>query len=140
MFRRALVIVLTAGAVIASSPVPSAHAPGRCPSDSKLLNGGPTVVFGGGPGSWWRLVLDGLVDAGFDTVPAQIAYLNQIFDTTYTSLAALEAYNEQLVADAWDENENGYVCAFELRGTRRYLGDPNVNDAYFGISDDRLGK
>src|SRR6476661_8319234 len=34
----------------------SAAEPGRCPNDSKLLNGGPTLVNGAGPGTWWGLV------------------------------------------------------------------------------------
>jgi hypothetical protein len=35
---------------------------------------------------------------------------------------------------------NGYVCAFELRGTRAYLDNPYVDLTFFGISDDEVGK
>ena len=32
---------------------------GGCPKDSKLLNGGPTSVFGEGAGTWWGLEITG---------------------------------------------------------------------------------
>ena len=115
-------------------------APGRCPSDSKLLNGGPTAVDGDGDGSFWGLIMDGLLAAGFDTPQKQIAYLNQIFATDFGDLPSIKAYNLQLISDAWDANGNGYVCAFDLRGRRAHFNDPYVNLTYFGISDDRIGK
>jgi len=114
--------------------------PGDCAEDSKLLNGGPTAVYGEGAGTWWGLVLNGLNLAGFTSDGLKIAYLNHLFATSFTSLAQLEVYNQDLVSGAWDKNQNGYVCAFELRGTRAYLGDPLVNQTFFGISDDKLGK
>ena len=114
--------------------------PGSCPSDSKLLNGGPTSVSGSGNGSFWGLVLDGLDAAGFDTDVKKVDYLNATFDTQYTTLAQLKTYNLQLVSDAWDVNQNDYVCVFQLRGKRAYVGDPYINLTYFGITDDRIGK
>jgi hypothetical protein len=78
--------------------------------------------------------------AGFDQESEQIAYLNSIFGTNFASLADLQVFNIQQVSEAWDENRNGLVCAFQLRGTKAYLGDPFVNLTYFGISDDRIGK
>jgi len=114
--------------------------PGRCPNDSKLLNGGPTLVFGEGPGTWWGLVIDGLVAAGFVEESDQIAYLNQVFGTDLATLEDLKDFNLQSVEDAWDKNQNGYVCAFELRGTRAYLNNPYVDLTFFGISDDKVGK
>jgi len=114
--------------------------PGSCPSDSKLLNGGPTSVFGSGPGSWWDLVLDGLDAAGFDTDSERVAYLNGVFDTDFTTLAELKTYNLQLLSDVWDTNQNGYVCAFQLRGKRAYTGDAYINLTTFGVSDDRIAK
>lgn len=41
-------------------------------------------------------------------------------------------FNLQLVDELWDTNHNGYVCAFELRGTRRHLNDPYINLTAFG--------
>ena len=115
-----------------------AAGPGACPSDSKLLNGGPTLVFGDGPGTWWGLTLDGLKDA-FDTDAERLAYLEGIFGQDFEDLEDAKAYNLQGVA-AWDENNNGYVCAYDLRGRRAYLNDPYLSFTTFGISDDRIAK
>jgi len=114
--------------------------PGRCPNDSKLLNGGPTLVYGEGLGTWWGLVINGLDAAGFETDEKKIAYLNQVFGISFENLDELETYNQSLVEEIWDLNKNGYVCAYELRGTRAYLDDPFINLTYFGISDDRVSK
>ena len=136
-----LVCALIAGALLAPLPVRSQSAePGRCANDSKLLNNGPTLVYGEGPGTWWGLIIDGLNTAGFDTDEEKIDYLNHVFGTDYDSLAELEIFNQNLVAENWDHNQNGYVCAYELRGTRAYLDDPFVNITFFGISDDKLRK
>ena len=112
----------------------------RDPTTSKLLNDGPTTVFGDGPGTWWGLILDGLEAAGLDDQDEQIAYLNQVFGTTFDNLDDLKDFNLSLVADGWDENGNGYVCAYELRGTRAYYDNPLLNLTFFGISDDQIKK
>ena len=118
----------------------AAGAPGTCQNDSKLLNGGPTQVFGEGPGTWWGLVVNGLVAAGFVEEADQIGYLNDIFGTSFDTLEELKAYNLQVVEDTWDQNHNGYVCAFQLRGTRAYFDNPFVDLTFFGINDDKVAK
>ena len=85
-------------------------------------------------------MIDGLDEAGFVTDDEKVAYLNGLFGTSFTDLLSLEAYNQQLVAVGWDQNQNGYVCAFELRGTRAYAGDPLINITSFGISDDKVAR
>ena len=140
MLRRFVSITLVAMFLAFSAAHMTALSPGSCPSDSKLLNGGPTRVAGQGPGTWWGLVISGVIAAGFDEEQEQIAYLNSIFGTSFADLASLQAFNIQQVSDFWDKNQNGFVCAFELRGTRAYVGDPFVNLTYFGISDDRIPK
>ena len=61
MSLRCMVCALVVGVMLASVAVRAQSGePGRCPNDSKLLNGGPTLVFGEGPGTWWGLVIDGL--------------------------------------------------------------------------------
>jgi len=142
MSLRSLGITLIAGGILVAAALRATPAgePGICPSDSKLLNGGPTRVFGEGPGTWWGLIINGLIAAGFDQEAEQIAYLNGVFGTSSNSLAELKAFNLQLISDVWDKNQNGYVCAYELRGTRAYLDDPFINLTYFGVSDDRIGK
>ena len=142
MSFRCMVRSLVAVVIITSFPVYAGTlgAPGTCPNDSKLLNGGPTQIFGEGPGTWWGLVINGLVAAGFLEEDDQIDYLNEIFGTTFDTLEELKAYNLQLVEDTWDENHNGYVCAFQLRGTRAHFDNPYVDLTFFGISDDKLAK
>jgi hypothetical protein len=140
MIRRFVSIAIVAGVVASVAAPVTALSPGSCPSDSKLLNGGPTRVAGQGPGTWWGLVISGLVAAGLDQEQDQIDYLNSLFGTHFTDLADLQAFNIQQVSDFWDKNQNGFVCAFELRGTRAYIGDPLVNLTFFGISDDRVPK
>jgi len=130
------VVTITSFAVCASALA----APGTCPNDSKLLNGGPTKIFGDGPGTWWGLVTNGLVAAGFVEEEDQIDYLNEIFGTSFDTLGELKVYNLQLVADTWDENGNGYVCAFQLRGTRAHFNNPYVDLTFFGITDDKVAK
>ena len=133
---------LVAGIIVSFFAVcaDASAAPGSCPNDAKLLNGGPTAISGEGPGTWWGLVINGLLTAGFVDEADQIDYLNDIFDTTFDTLADLKAYNLQLVQDTWDENLNGYVCAFQLRGTRAHFDNPYVDLTFFGITDDRVAK
>jgi hypothetical protein len=141
MRLRFMGIALLAGSILATVTLRAnlAEEPGDCPNDSKLLNDGPTSVFGDGPGTWWGLIIDAVQAAGFDEVDDQIAYLNEVFGTTFDSLEALKDFNLQLVSDVFDKNQNGYVCAFDLRGTRAYL-DPLSRLSYFGIGDDHLRK
>ena len=140
-FRLQKITLIAAGllATVALQAAPVA-APGTCPSDSKLLNGGPTSVYGDGPGTFWGLVIGGLVAAGFDDENEQIGYLNSLFGTSFDNLLDLKALNLQLISDAWDKNQNGYVCAYELRGTRAHYDNPYINLTFFGISDDRVGR
>ena len=112
--------------------------PGTCPNDSKLLNGGPTLVYGEGPGTFWSLVINGLNAAGFETDEQKIAYLDQVFDADFATLDEARQYNLDLLEVTYDDNQNGYICAYELRGTRAYSGDPYLNLTTFGISDDKI--
>jgi hypothetical protein len=114
--------------------------PGDCTNDSKLLNGGPTAVFGEGPGTWWGLVINGLNTAGFATDGQKVAYLEQVFGRSFASLSEAETYNLQVVSDGWDINQNGYVCAYELRGTRAHYDNPLLNITFFSITDDKVSK
>lgn len=112
----------------------------ECPNDSKLLNGGPTAVFGEGPGTWWGLISDGLQSAFHNDEALKIAYLSKVFGQTFTTLAEARDFNLQSVSTAWDLNHDGYICAFDQRGTRAYRDDPYAQYTYFGISDDRIIK
>ena len=135
--RFIVALIVSAILVTATLRANQAGEPGDCPNDSKLLNDGPTSVFGDGPGTWWGLIVDAVEAAGFVQVDDQIAYLNTVFGTNFHSLKALKNYNLQLVSDVFDKNQNGYVCAYDLRGTRGYL-DPLVRLSYFGVGDDQI--
>ena len=82
-------------------------------------------------------MIGGLDAAGFETDDQKVAYLNQVFDTSFDNLDQLKIFNQNLVESSWDLNQNGYVCAYELRGSRAYLDDPFINLTFFGISDDK---
>jgi len=129
---------LVAGALLAPAHVRAAG-PGDCPNDSKLLNGGPTRVFGDAAGTWWALIQVGFKAAGLDTVQEQIDYLNGLFGTNYSDINLLKDFNLQQVS-TWDENGNGYVCAFDLRGRRANLRDPYSQYTFLGIADDKIAK
>ena len=106
--------LLVVGAIVTSFPAraDTLDGAGTCPNDSKLLNGGPTEVFGEGPGTWWGLVTNGLLAAGFVEEADQIAYLNQIFNTSFDNLEDLKAYNLLLVNDTWDETTTDTSALF----------------------------
>jgi hypothetical protein len=125
--------------VLASVAARAQGGQGTCPRDSKLLNDGPTAVFGEGPGTFWGLVINGLNAAGFATDQQKIAYLSQVFGIDFATLDEARDYNLDVLEATFDSNQNGYVCAYELRGRRAYTGDPNINLTTFGVSDDRPG-
>ena len=95
----------------------------RCPSDSKLLNGGPTQVFGNGPGTFWNLVEGGLQSAFGNDEAAKLQYISGVFGQQFATLDAARDFNLQAVSDTFDKNQDGLVCVFDLRGTRAYLRD-----------------
>jgi hypothetical protein len=141
MTKRFLLLVLLVGLIWAPIAARAQSGePGDCPNDSKLLNGGPTAVFGDGPGTWWGLITDGLNNAGFVDEADQVAYLNHVFGTDYDNLDDLKVFNLNLLSDTYDQNQNGFICAYELRGTRAHFDDPFINLTFFGVGDDKLSK
>jgi hypothetical protein len=112
----------------------------RCTSDSKLLNDGPTQVFGDGAGTYWNLIEDGLQSAFGNDEAAKIQYLSGVFGQQFTTLDAARDYNLQALSTAFDKNQDGLVCVYDLRGTRANLRDPYSKYTYFSISDDKIIK
>ena len=133
----ALMLALTVACVAVQA---QSGEPGDCSNDSKLLNGGPTAVFGEGDGTFWGLVIGGLNQAEIVDEQDQIDYLNHVFNTDFQYLIDIKNFNLNLLEDTFDKNHNGFICAYELRGTRAYLDDPFVNFTFFGVSDDRIRK
>jgi len=138
MRLRFVAIVSISAAIVASVVL---HAtpmrdPGTCPRDSKLI--GRVSVFGDeNEASWWRLILNGMIAGGLTTPTQQRDYLNGVFGTSFGTLAEVQQYNLQAISAAWDKNQNGYVCAYDLRGTRAYNNDPLFDFTWFGVSDDK---
>lgn len=131
--------LVNADSVPASPNLTSAangQGPQACSQDSKLI--GRVSVFGDeNEMSWWRLIYNGMIAGGLTTSVQQRDYLNSVFGTTFATLAEVRLFNLQAVSDAYDKNQNGFVCAYELRGTRAYNNDPLFDYTWFGISDDK---
>jgi hypothetical protein len=138
MYLRNLACGLFLVVVFAAIAIQVNADPGRCPNDSKLLNNGPTAVFGDGEGTWWGSVINGLNDAGLNDDDQKVAYLSSIFGIQFSDLDNARDYNIELLSESWDVNHNGYVCAYSLRGTRGQANDPYFNLTHFGVSDDRI--
>ena len=140
MIRRFVGIALIAGAIIVPAALRAEGDPGGCSNDTKLLNGGPTRVYGEGPGTWWGLIIGGVEAAGITLEADQLAYLNHCLNTAFTKLADLKKFNLDLISQFVDKDQNGYVCADALRGTRTSLDSPFVNLTYFTATDDLPNK
>ena len=112
----------------------------KCASDSKLLNSGPTQVFGDGPGTYWNLIEGGLQSAFGNDEAAKIQYLSGVFGQQFTTLDAARDYNLRVLSTTFDKNQDGLVCVFDLQGTRANLRDPYSKYTYFSISDDKISK
>ena len=111
-----------------------------CTSDSKLLNDGPTSVFGIGPGTYWNLIEGGLQSAFGNDEAAKIEYLSGVFGQQFATLDEARDFNLQALSTAFDKNQDGQVCVYDLRGTRANLRDPYSKYTYFSISDDKVAK
>ena len=141
-------LVLSSGAILFSLLVGNApqavfadpQTDASCTSDKKLLNGGPTQVFGDGSGTYWSLLQAGLQAAFGDDEAAKIEYLSGVFGQQFTSLDAARDYNLQALSTTFDKNQDGLVCVYDLRGARANLRDPYSKYTYFQIGDDKLPK
>jgi hypothetical protein len=129
-----LAVVIAASAPLRATTV---RDPGDCPRDSKLI--GQVSVFGDEhEASWWRLIYNGMTDFGFTDPDDQRDYLNGVYGTNFATLAEVRLFNLQDISDAFDKNHNGFVCAYDIRGTRAYNTDPLFNYTWFGVSDDKI--
>ena len=116
--------------VAVASGTPVANGAHTCTPDSKLI-GRFRASTEDAPDTWW-----GLSKARFDA--AGISDYKAALESFYGQTFASEAAAIQFLIDgvkSWDANNNGYVCAFEIRGTRAYFGD---NATFLlGIEDDK---
>jgi hypothetical protein len=127
-------IVVAVSVALKATP---ARDPGDCPRDTKLI--GQVSVFGDEfEASWWRLIYNGMIAGGITTTDGQRDYLNGVFGTSFATLAEVRLFNLQGISDAFDKNGNGFVCAYDIRGTRAYNTDPLFEFTFFGVSDDKI--
>jgi hypothetical protein len=83
------------------------------------------------PGTWWRLTKDRFDALGVTDYKAALeGFYGQSFNTLTDAVQFLIDGVE-----SWDANGNGYVCAFEVRGTRASLGEYAA--FLLGIADDK---
>jgi hypothetical protein len=108
----------------------SGQGPQACVPDSKLI-GRFAASTADQPGTWWRLTKDRFDALG---VTDYKAALEGFYGQSFTTLDdAIDFLIDGV--KSWDANGNGYVCAFEVNGTRAWLG---VNALYLiGIADDK---
>ncbi|HXT70571.1 MAG TPA: hypothetical protein VN700_12480 [Vicinamibacterales bacterium] len=78
--------------------------------------------------------------AGLTTLSEQRDYLNGVFGASFATLAEVKDYNLQVVSATFDKNSDGFICAYDLRGTRAYNTDPYFEFTWFGASDDKIRK
>ena len=115
---------------VAAVAAENGQGPQACMPDSKLI-GRFAASTADVPGTWWRLTKDRFDALG---VTDYKAALEGFYGQSFTTLDAAIQFLIDGVA-SWDANGNGYVCAFEVRGTRAYLGE---NALYLlGIADDK---
>ena len=104
--------------------------PRACVPDAKLIRR-VAVSTGDVPGTWWRLTKDRFDELGVTDYKGTIeGFYGQSFDTLDDAIG----YLVDLVA-AFDTNGNGYVCAYEVRGTHAWLGEAVLY--LFRIDDDK---
>ena len=122
--RRAALVPVSAAATA------NGQGPQACMPDTKLI-GRFAASTADVPGTWWRLTKDRFDAQG---VTDYRAALEGFYGQSFPTLAdAIQFLIDGVVS--YDTNGNGYVCAFEVRGTRAYLG---VNSRYLiGIADDK---
>jgi hypothetical protein len=111
--------------------------PGVCPRSSHLIGQVSVSLALPGP-SWWDLIFNGMIAYGLTDPDDQAAYLSGVFGQHFTSLEEARDINVKAVADAFDKNHNGYVCAYDLEGTRAYNTDPLFQFTWFGVGDDKI--
>jgi hypothetical protein len=115
---------------VAATATANGQGPQACMPDAKLL-GRFAASTADVPGTWWRLTKDRFDALGVTDYKAALeGFYGQSFNTLNDAVQFLIDGVE-----SWDANGNGYVCAFEVRGTRASLGE---NAAFLlGIADDK---
>lgn len=123
--------------VMMAAPVARAEQK-QCGGDNKLISdsGAVRIATDLAPDSWWGIIYQGLQDTGYVTDAQKLAFLNNLFATSFSTLTEM-AIHELGIAQDYDKNGNSVVCIANIRGTRTSYGDPNFANYFFFIWDDR---
>lgn len=121
---------LATAAAMSEVATANGEGPQACVPDAKLI-GRFAASTADVPGTWWRLTKDRFDALG---VTDYKGALEGFYGLSFPTLAdAIQYLIDGVVS--WDTNGNGYVCAFEERGTRAHLG---INALFLlGIADDK---
>lgn len=111
--------------IAAGSDVPGCH------PDSKLI-GRIELSTADVPGTWWSITRQGFDAAG---ITDYLALIEAAFGQPFGTLDQAVAFLVDAVRPL-DENGNGYVCAYQVRGTRANYGLPLVSNYIFATTDD----
>ena len=112
-----------------------AAGPGECSHNIKGI-GAYELSIEDRPDTWWGLTKAGLDFLGIDTPAEQQAQIGVWFGTTFGSLTAAVTALVDAVR-ILDKNENGWVCASTVRGTRTAIGDPDFEFTSWHVIDDK---
>ena len=118
---------------LAAGGVDNGQGTQACAPDTKLL-GRIAVSTADAPGTWWRLTKDRFNSLGLTTDAQYKAALEGFYGQSFTTLDAAVEYLIDGVA-TFDTNGNGYVCGYDVRGTRAWLGDNAL--LLFSAADDK---
>jgi hypothetical protein len=102
-----------------------------CHPDSKLV-GRIELSTADVPGTWWYITRQGFDAAGITDYQG---FIEMVFSQPFATLGDAIAHLVNAVRP-FDENGNGYVCAYETRGTRANYGLLHVSEYLFGTTDD----
>jgi hypothetical protein len=107
---------------------------GSCRPDSKLI-GRIALTDSEDADAWWGLTRNGLIASGVVSEADQLATMEGWFGEDFGSLDEAIDFLVAAVKPV-DANDNGFVCAYNIRGTRTSLGDPLYQYTLFKTLDD----
>jgi hypothetical protein len=106
-----------------------------CKPDDKFI-GRIEISTADREGTWWHLTRTGMEAAGISGDANQLATMQVWFGIGFNTLAEAVKHLVAQVVPA-DANQNGFVCAYSIRGTRTSWKDPAYAYYTFRVWDDQ---
>ena len=135
MFERVVIACLTVLSVL----VVGSHLlkSSECAADDRLIG---RIVLSPAVSSsaWWGITRAGMKSSGVNVDDAE-AVLEVVNIWLAAEHKELNAAIDELLENVrlFDANDNGFVCAYEVKGSRRTSGEPFARHYVHGFSDDR---